>query len=64
MAGAIAPLMQGFLTHEEACARTFAEVLQLVKKPANEKLQITQFNKVLDELGEFIHSQELWRASE
>lgn len=64
MADAIASLVQGFLAHEEACSRTLAEALELAERPANERLRITQFNDVLNELGERIHSQALWRASE
>lgn len=64
MAGAITSLVQAFLTHEEACSRTLAGALDLVERPANERLRIRQFNDVLDELGKRSHSQALWRASE
>ncbi|KAI0732861.1 hypothetical protein C8Q72DRAFT_70078 [Fomitopsis betulina] len=54
VAGAITSLVQAFLTHEEACSRTLAGALDLVERPANERLRIRQFNDVLDELDRLL----------
>ncbi|EPS98734.1 hypothetical protein FOMPIDRAFT_1164819 [Fomitopsis schrenkii] len=54
VADAIASLVQGFLAHEEACSRTLAEALELAERPANERLRITQFNDVLNELDQLL----------